>query len=329
MEQENIYEDEIDLKELLYVIFKKWRGLIVCALVFAALAGGYKFMSFSRSDAEETAREEYEKTLEDTDRQKNDLEAQINSDETMLEIIEEYIANVNTKRVSAEDLALISDNMLSVQNRLKSNTQALEDLMDQEEPELVIPSSGAAKYTVLGFVLGGFLGVFAVCVAYLMSDKVRNLKELQRRFKLKALGNFDSSKKRSFPVDKLIDRIFGVKEARPYEEICGMVAANTANYLGRDSRRVMVTGSASAEDIKKTAEILSSQSEGTGFLNVQHKPDFICGELISDPRTVKALASCDEVILVEKKLVSSMSDVEDELTLLKNLGKPVTGIVLF
>lgn len=329
MEQENIYEDEIDLKELLYVIFKKWRGLIVCALVFAVLAGGYKFISFSRSDAEADARETYEKTVEDYDRQKNDLETQISSDEMILEIIEEYISNVNTSRVSAEDLALISDNMLSVQNRIKSNTQALNDLLDQDEPELTVPSSGAVKYTVLGFVLGGFLGVFAVCVAYLMSDKVRGMKELQRRFKLKPLGTFDSKKRSSFPIDRLIDHMFGVKKSPEYEETCGVVAANVANYLDRDSRRVLVTGSASSDDIKKASEILIGQSSGDGFLNTQHKPDFVVGGPISDPHTIKSVSSCDEVILVERTGVTSMSDVEEELSLFKNLNKKVTGVILF
>lgn len=328
MEQENVYEDEIDLKELLYVIFRKWRGLIICALVFAVAAGGYKYFAFSAGDAEAEAMESYEKALADREKARADLETQLESSEAVLKLLEDYAEGVDMQNISVEDLAVITENMLSVQDRVKSVSDAL-DSFSEEEPMPEVPSSGAVKYGALGFVLGGFLGVFAVCVSYLMSDKVRSMKDLQRRFGLRSLGSFEGAMKRNGPIDRLIDRMFGVKGGPSFEEACGIMAANTANYLSEGSKKILLTGSAAKADVEKAAEILRAQTEGEGFLNLPVKPEFISEELITDPKTIRALASCDEVILVERKGASRMSDLEEELMLLKNLEKKVTGAVLF
>lgn len=39
----NIYEQEIDLRDLMFMVFRKWRLVILTAFLFAVLLGGYKF----------------------------------------------------------------------------------------------------------------------------------------------------------------------------------------------------------------------------------------------------------------------------------------------
>lgn len=40
--ENNIYEQEIDLKDLMFAVFRKWRLIILAAIIFAVLLGGYK-----------------------------------------------------------------------------------------------------------------------------------------------------------------------------------------------------------------------------------------------------------------------------------------------
>ena len=51
----------------------------------------------------------------------------------------------------------------------------------------------------LGGVLSAFIAVFFLCVAFLMSDKLVNEKELKRRYGIMVLGVFRrNDKKRAF-----------------------------------------------------------------------------------------------------------------------------------
>ena len=42
MEPNNNYEQEIDLKDLMFAVLRKWRPIIVIAVVFAVLLGALK-----------------------------------------------------------------------------------------------------------------------------------------------------------------------------------------------------------------------------------------------------------------------------------------------
>ncbi len=42
MDQNNTYEQEIDLKDLMFAVLHKWKGILLVAIVFAILLGGVK-----------------------------------------------------------------------------------------------------------------------------------------------------------------------------------------------------------------------------------------------------------------------------------------------
>ena len=42
MESQYNYEQEIDLKDLMFAVLRKWRPIILIAIVFAVLLGGMK-----------------------------------------------------------------------------------------------------------------------------------------------------------------------------------------------------------------------------------------------------------------------------------------------
>ena len=98
-----------------------------------------------------------------------------------------------------------SANMDQLDISLKQKTKELSELA---EPKNNLLSKGsvlksAVKYAVLGGVLGAFIAVFFLCVAFLMSDKLVNEKELKRRYGIMVLGVFRrNDKKRAFGFAK-------------------------------------------------------------------------------------------------------------------------------
>lgn len=67
MEPNNTYEQEIDLKDLMFAVLRKWRPALLVAVILAVLLGGYKLATTYRSlkdpDAIVEAAEKYEKDL--------------------------------------------------------------------------------------------------------------------------------------------------------------------------------------------------------------------------------------------------------------------------
>ena len=48
------YEQEIDLKDLLFVLLYRWRILLLAAVIGAALLGGYKAVKGNAQNAKQT-----------------------------------------------------------------------------------------------------------------------------------------------------------------------------------------------------------------------------------------------------------------------------------
>ena len=66
MDYNNTYEREIDLKELMFAVLRRWRMLLVFSLALALVLGGYKAISAYQSNGQEyeEAQENYAKELE-------------------------------------------------------------------------------------------------------------------------------------------------------------------------------------------------------------------------------------------------------------------------
>lgn len=77
----NTYEQEIDLKDLIFAVLKRWRFIIITAFVFGVLLGGYKcvkeFMNHRNAEFVAEAQEEYEKDLARYEQSKKGYERNI------------------------------------------------------------------------------------------------------------------------------------------------------------------------------------------------------------------------------------------------------------
>lgn len=96
MDYNNEYEQEIDLKELLFSVLHKWRSMLLAAVLLAALLGGYKAVSAYRKVSDTEAMEEaqekyaedlrnYNKKLDTCQRKIENLEKDITNQEEYLE----------------------------------------------------------------------------------------------------------------------------------------------------------------------------------------------------------------------------------------------------
>lgn len=191
-------------------------------------------------------------------------------------------------------------------------------------PEVAKPSAidSGIKYMVFGFVLGGFMVAFFISVMYIMSDKPRNLKDITRRYGVKGLGEFITEEKQtSFnEVDNWIDKIFGCNKKLDMNEEMQIISANVNNYIPKDAKKILVSGSASAEWIEKiTKQLSDSNSEKCFEASVG---------FATNHQTLEKLPNIDAVVLVEEKGLTTNSDIEAELSILRNMNKVVVGVVL-
>lgn len=216
-------------------------------------------------------------------------------------------------------------------NRIETLNQSLTDktkeLIDLKEPENIMPSrsgafKSAVKYAVLGGVLGGFLAVFFICVGFLMSDKLANDREIRRRYGLMVLGVLDGAERKSpFAfVDRFLDCMEGTAARRmDREKAFGVVSANVLNYVG-DARQILLITSSDSSLLERVSGELSSALPGLTLT--------AGGNLDREAEAIRKAASCDAVILVEKRKASSFSGIERELDMVRSLDKKVLGCIV-
>lgn len=109
------YEQEIDLKDLLFFVLYKWRLVIVAAIVIAVLLGGYKFIrnlsNFRNQDYIKELEEQYEKDIESYEQSKagfewdiENLTANIDYELTYQENSVLFQVDPNNKQIASADI---------------------------------------------------------------------------------------------------------------------------------------------------------------------------------------------------------------------------------
>lgn len=219
------------------------------------------------------------------------------------------------------------DQSLRTETLNQSLTDKTKELSEMKEPANSMPSRTGAvksgiKYAVLGGILGAFMAVFFICVAFLMSDKLNNEKELRRRYNLMVLGVFGAKKRKQIfsCIDHFLDRLEGVQTEKMSDDTMrSVVAANVMNYVGEAKKILLVTSSDSM--------VLDSVSNQISPV----LPDLslmVGGNLDWEAEAIKKAADCDAVILVEKRGTSTFSGIERELGMVKSLDKKVLGCII-
>lgn len=253
------------------------------------------------------------------------------SQNKITEAIGEHVVNqVDESQYVSVDMALeqeqseltaLTDQMV---DELQTKKLELEELHEPSNTLLSRKSLliSAIKYAILGGVLGAFMMIFFICVAFMMSDKLINDKELKRRYGIMILGVFKKTNKSKFlpGIDRWFDKLEGTA-ARELEDAQALdvVTANAMNYMD-GIKQVLLIGTADSTAIERVREGLSNRLGDITLLTG--------GNLGKDVQAIKEVASCDAVILVEQRNHSLFSQVEQELDVVKSLDKKIIGCVV-
>lgn len=232
-------------------------------------------------------------------------------------------ALVDTKL--AENQNQINDSLVSLRTILKEKEGSLEALKEPLPPvqgSMMESVKTGIKYVVLGGVLGAFIAVFCICVAFLMTDKVSAAKELKQRYRLKVLAEFPREPKKRLcsGIDRWIDRLGGKTDSLSEDERYELAAANLKNYAG-DAKNLMVIGTVSTETLTMVAEKLAELCSDMILA--------IGADLNKNAEAVRKLSEYEAVILVEQSEVSHCREIEKEIEAVYNVKKEIVGVMVF
>lgn len=217
----------------------------------------------------------------------------------------------NTQKAERESL-------ISEEEELTASLEALEKMEAPKQDAVSGKTAVAAavKYGAVGGVLGIFMVAAIACIAMAGGDKVYSAVALNRRFRVKILGNIGA------PCKSRIDRWLKRKEGRALEEDRGLdlLTANVKNRVD-GLQTLLVTGDADESLARLVAEALRPALQGVEIR--------ACGSLLRDPEALAALPACDGVLLAEQCKSSRYSRVARELELAADGKKPVLGCVVF
>ena len=114
------YEQEIDLKDLMFVVLHRWRGIILAAIIFAVLLGGYKLASASFSTGSEVTVEEQQNDYADEMKLYESTRALYEQDierlKMSIESLEEYYKNSLLMHISPYNMTVASADVFVVKD---------------------------------------------------------------------------------------------------------------------------------------------------------------------------------------------------------------------
>ena len=223
------------------------------------------------------------------------------------------------------DLALAESqkaNLASITNYERSivdNRTLLDELKDNEPQKPFIV--GFAKYPVVGFGLGALLMIVVYVASYLFDGRLHGKRNLQDRYGYRLLGILPKSpKKKLLPwVDRFLDKHANIFHSYGLEETYERIAISV-DTLDKRPKKILVTGTVGLKEMQTLTEAVSRQLKD---ITLSASPN-----LNMDLRTLKMLAECDGILLLEKEGCSSIAEVRQEHENIVASGKPVVGYVL-
>lgn len=196
----------------------------------------------------------------------------------------------------------------------------------EKEYESAAIVKDSIKKMILCFIIVVVLVVGVLAVCYIVSDKVRDAKDLKNRFGLRVLAEIPKArKKRCFGwVDSMFAKMCGLVLKESEAELLTKVAAQSmsaelAAHMGDAAKKLVFTGSIREEEIKS----LLSGMEWASGISVCSVASILC-----DPSAVTAVMDADYVVLVEKQEESCYSQIERELEKLAAWKKEVLGVIV-
>ena len=322
----NMEEDEIDLIDLIIVLLKHWKSIILCTLVFMLIGGGVSVLknggtsadsgTFAAADAaqqEADIRAGYELVIAQYESESKlyGMKADIfNEYSEAVSMLGEEIDRLNSIDKTDEDARLqclvkISSLQNAVNNangllnyyskltkpaELQSYEDYKADIIKAEDKTSHARIS--LKYVLIGLVAGGFLSCAGWGMLYLLDGKIKTVSDVER-YGVNILGSPDK---------------------------VGFIAANVKNYISEDIKSVLITGTLPEDVLKNVADAVRMTA---GIDDVR----FASG-LNYNADTAIILSDVDAVVLVERLKTTRQNDLKEELAMVSGAGKMLIGVAV-
>ena len=322
----NMEDDEIDLIDLIIVLLKHWKSIILCTLVFMLIGGGVSVLknggtsadsgTFAAADAaqqEADIRAGYELVIAQYESESKlyGMKADIfNEYSEAVSMLGEEIDRLNSIDKTDEDARLQclvkisslqsavnnANDLLSYYSKLTkpAELQSYEDYKAE-----IMKAEGSwsygrisLKYVLIGLVAGGFLSCAGWGMLYLLDGKIKTVSDVER-YGVNILGSPDK---------------------------VGFIAANVKNYISEDIKSVLITGTLPEDVLKNVADAVRMTA---GIDDVR----FASG-LNYNADTAIILSDVDAVVLVERLKTTRQNDLKEELAMVSSAGKTLIGVAV-
>ncbi len=232
-----------------------------------------------------------------------------------------HVTESYTRKTTDAELAALQKEQSTVSTTLaKAVTSAQQQLNKLAAPGTWTAADGNAVKDALTFaIVGGILGIALVIlvtwIGHIFNGRIYSAQILKNRTGIKVVGCVSSK-----PVKNPIDRWLRRKEGRcvdALENRYRLLAADLSNRCAGSSH-LLVTGETAA-----CPQLIQALEEALPGVKTE-----VCGSLLHSVDAVKALACCENVVVIAQCRVSSYAEVTKVQEMILDYRKPFAGCVL-
>lgn len=237
------------------------------------------------------------------------------------ESITNYEIQIETLQQDNENLE--AENKTLAEN-IESQQTEIDRLTAEMEPKQVPVSTGdIVTYTIIGALLGIILVCIWLCIEYIFSKKLKDEQDLVGRYGFYILGVFnDINTKQQDLINRLLDKWAGIRRDQNAEDEYRLIAAKIQMSENKQPmHHLMVTGTLPFETLQDVEAKLKS------FLPAEQY-EIHAAENLAYNSDVLTQIKQYEIVLVEKKDVSDVREVEKLAEVLKVSEVHVVGAIV-
>lgn len=237
------------------------------------------------------------------------------------ESITNYENQIETLQQDNENLE--AENKTLAEN-IESQQTEIDRLTAEMEPKQVPVSTGdIVTYTIIGALLGIILVCIWLCIEYIFSKKLKDEQDLVGRYGFYILGVFnDINTKQQDLINRLLDKWAGIRRDQNAEDEYRLIAAKIQMSENKQpAHHLMVTGTLPFETLQEVESKLKS------FLPAEQY-EIHAAENLAYNSDVLTQIKQYEIVLVEKKDVSDVREVEKLAEVLKVSEVHVVGAIV-
>lgn len=220
-------------------------------------------------------------------------------DKHTLTIVSESV-NQSTDNSLSKKQEEVAETVTKLQDTLQKARQDLDDLEAKGEPQK--PGTHLVRMAVVGFALGAFLLAFVYAIHFIFLGRLNNSRDLAMRYNLPIFGELMTSGQ--IHANKGLDKLFSkwelgkntINDENVYNNIAVLIEEKT------ETQKVVLASTLSAEKLTNVKDALAQR--------LSDRTIEIQADAIHNSSAVTESAKAEAVIIVEKKRVSRLKDMD-------------------